>query len=444
MYFINLIGGNGPKPAFLQLGFIYLFDRLIAAYWDYNSIRRQSFFQKCRCHPIFYPIVTHLDHHHELIVTLGIGPFQIGGDCYNLSSFNSMAIGRAPNKQTMAHPKTGSNESGVRKLLSVVTPCFNESEVINLFYNEIKPVLQSLSNLDFEIIFIDNGSRDDTLEKLNNIAESDSAVRVCSLSRNFGHQIALSAGLEFATGDVVVLMDADLQHPPGAIPEFVKKWHEGFDIVSGVRTNTQSSSWLKNVSSNSFYSIFNFLSTTPIPQGVGDFCLLTKRVSDALKSMPERHRFLRGMISWTGYNRTLVTYECAERAAGQSKYSPRKMVGLAMDAVFSFSAQPVRLALRLGLTLTVLGFIYLIWTVVPGLFRGNLVPGYASLIGVSITLGGCQLAFIGLIGEYLARVFEEVKGRPIYCGFADLPGCVLHKVWCLRLGSPFWHSCMEV
>jgi glycosyltransferase involved in cell wall biosynthesis len=314
----------------------------------------------------------------------------------------------------MTASKIHSKEHGDRKLLSIVTPCYNESEVINLFYSEIKSVLQSLPDLEFEIIFVDDDSSDDTLLQLNKLAKNDPAVRVCSLTRNFGHQIALSAGLDFAVGDAVVLMDADLQHPPSSIPEFVKKWYEGYDIVSGVRTNTQGNSWFKNISSNSFYTIFNFLSPIHIPQGAGDFCLLAKRVSDSLKNMPERHRFLRGMVSWTGYNRTLVPYECADRAAGQSKYSVKKMVGLSMDAVFSFSAQPLRLALRLGLTMAFLGFIYLIWTVVPGLFRGNLVPGYASLIGVTITLGGCQLAFIGLIGEYLARVFEEVKGRPIY------------------------------
>ena len=314
----------------------------------------------------------------------------------------------------MTASKIHSNEHGDRKLLSVVTPCYNEAEVINLFYNEVKSVLQSLPDLEFEIIFVDDGSSDDTLLQLNNIAKNDPTVRVCSLTRNFGHQIALTAGLDFAVGDAVVLMDADLQHPPSLIPEFVKKWHEGYDIVSGVRTNTQGNSWFKNVSSNSFYTIFNFLSPIHIPHGAGDFCLLAKRVSDSLRNMPERHRFLRGMVSWTGYNRTLVPYECADRAAGQSKYSVRKMVGLSMDAVFSFSAQPLRLALRLGLTMAFLGFIYLIWTVVAGMFRGDLVPGYASLIGVTITLGGCQLAFIGLIGEYLARVFEEVKGRPIY------------------------------
>ncbi len=314
----------------------------------------------------------------------------------------------------MADSKRHPNEHDDRNLLSIVTPCFNESEVIGIFYKELRFALQGLSQLEFEIIFVDDGSSDDTLLQLNDIAQEDSTVSVYSLSRNFGHQTALSAGLDFATGDAVVLMDADLQHPPHLIQEFVTKWQEGYDIVSGVRSNEQGSSWFKNASSNSFYTIFNFLSPVNIPLGVGDFCLLSKRVRDSLQDMPERHRFLRGMVSWTGYSRSLVPYECAARAAGHSKYSLKKMVGLSMDAVFSFSAQPLRLALRLGLTMALFGFIYLIWTVVPGLLRGDLVPGYASLIGVTIMLGGCQLAFIGLIGEYLARVFEEVKRRPMY------------------------------
>ncbi len=320
-----------------------------------------------------------------------------------------------PSNRVSSETGDGREEhDGDKQLLSVVTPCYNESEVIGLFYREIKPIVESLANLHCEIIFVDDGSSDDTLVQLNEIAEKDPAVRVCSLSRNFGHQIALTAGLDFAVGDAVVLMDSDLQHPPSSIPDLVEKWREGYDVVSAVRTNSQGASWLKDFASNRFYSILNFLSTTRIPHGAADFCLLSQRVCSSLRNMPERHRFLRGMISWTGYSRALVPYECAKRAAGRSKYSLAKMVGLAFDAVFSFSSQPLRLALRLGLVMAVLGFAYLFWTVLSGLLRGGLVPGYASLIGVTITLGGCQLAFIGLIGQYLARVFEEVKGRPMY------------------------------
>jgi len=303
---------------------------------------------------------------------------------------------------------------GAKGLLTVVVPCYNEADMVGLFYQQLKPVLDSLSGLDHEIILVDDGSTDDTLPILNELAREDPAVRVCSLSRNFGHQIALTAGIDFAEGDAVVLMDADLQHPPEKITELVGKWREGYDVVSGVRTNTQGSSWLKDFNSRSFHLILNFLSTTRIPQGVADFNLMSRRVYGSIRQMPERHRFLRGLVSWAGFSHALVPYECGKRPAGRSKYTFAKMVGLALDAVFSFSSQPLRLALKLGTVMAVLGFVYLFWTVANGLIRGDLVPGYASLIGVTITLGGCQLIFIGLIGHYLARVFEEVKGRPIY------------------------------
>lgn len=316
--------------------------------------------------------------------------------------------------EIMEHTDNKAERSQRKLKLSVVTPCYNESEVISLFYEEIKPVLERLSDLDYEIIFVDDGSVDETLSILNEIAQSDTNVRVCSLSRNFGHQIALTAGLDFSAGDATVLMDSDLQHPPEFIPGMVEKWREGFDIVSAVRSGTQGGSKLKDITSNSFYLIFNMLSNTHVPKGAADFCLLSRRVCDALRDMPERHRLLRGMVSWAGYKRALLPYDCAERAAGHSKYSTGKMIGLALDAVFSFSAQPLKLAFRMGILMAVLGFCYLVVTIVYGLLKDGLVPGYASLIGVTITLGGCQLAFIGLIGEYLARVFEEVKGRPKY------------------------------
>ena len=301
-----------------------------------------------------------------------------------------------------------------RSLLSVIAPCYNESEVIELFYNALHPVLESLDNLDYEILFVDDGSSDDTLDKLNEIADRDPTVRVCSLSRNFGHQITLTAGLDHAAGDAVIMMDSDLQHPPSLIPELVSKWREGYDIVSAVRLRTEGESWFKGFTSRGFYSLLNALSGTKVPQGAADFCLISRRVCDSLKEMPERHRFLRGLISWVGFRRVLVPYESPQRAAGQTKYSLVKMVTLALDAVFSFSVEPLRLALRAGLTVTLLGFIYLVWTLIYGYFIKGLVPGYASLIGVTMILGGSQLIFIGLIGQYLARVFEQVKGRPIY------------------------------
>jgi dolichol-phosphate mannosyltransferase len=298
--------------------------------------------------------------------------------------------------------------------LSVVVPCYNESEVVEAFHRELSPILESLRPLQYELIFVDDGSADDTLDRLNRIAERDPSVRVCSLSRNFGHQIALTAGLEAAVGDAVIMMDSDLQHPPAVVPELVRRWREGFDVVSAVRQRTEGATLFKDSTSRGFYFLLNRLSSTKVPQGAADFCLVTRRVALALRAMPEHHRFLRGLISWAGFRRTTVPYVSPRRAAGVTKYSPVKMMILASDAIFSFSAEPLRLALRAGLTITFLGFAYLAWNLVKGFVLHTLVPGYASLIGVVTILGGCQLVFIGLIGEYLARVFEEVKRRPVY------------------------------
>ncbi len=299
-------------------------------------------------------------------------------------------------------------------LLSVVAPCYNESEVVELFYREIRPVLEALPGLNYELIFVDDGSDDDTLDQLNRIAEKNPAVRVCSLSRNFGHQIALTAGLDAAAGDAVIMMDADLQHPPALIAELVRRWREGYDIVSAIRNRTEGASWFKNLTSRSFYTLLNWLSTTKVPLGAADFCLISRRVARSLGDMPERHRFLRGLLSWAGFRRAFVDYQSPRRAAGRTKYGLVKMAALALDAVFAFSAEPLRLALRAGLAITVLGFAYLAWTLIDGYLLHALVPGYSSLIGIVTILGGCQLVFIGLIGEYLARVFEQVKGRPLY------------------------------
>jgi polyisoprenyl-phosphate glycosyltransferase len=301
-----------------------------------------------------------------------------------------------------------------RDALSVIVPCYNEAEVIDLFYREIRRVLEGLESADCELVFVDDGSSDSTLEKLNRIAEQDPVVRVCSLSRNFGHQIALTAGLDAAAGEAVIMMDADLQHPPALIPVLVRKWREGYDVVSGIRDRTEGETWFKSRTSRGFYSLLNFLSATKVPQGAADFCLISRRVARSLQKMPERHRFLRGLISWAGFRRAFVHYESPRRAAGRTKYSLIKMITLALDAVFSFSAEPLRLALRVGVVITSLGFAYLAWTLIQGYLQHNLVPGYSSLIAVTLIMGGCQLVFIGVIGQYLARVFEEVKGRPIY------------------------------
>lgn len=301
-----------------------------------------------------------------------------------------------------------------RTLISIVSPCFNEEQVIGLFYAALCKVLDKLPDYDFELIFIDDGSVDRTLDELNGLAARDRRVRVASFSRNFGHQIALTAGMDCAAGDAVITMDSDLQHPPALLPELLRRWREGNDIVSTVRQDTDGVSIFKKLSSRAFYLLLNALSGVQIPEGAADFCLVSRRVALALRSMRERHRFLRALVSWSGFPRALVPYVAAPRAAGETKYTLFKMVGLALDAILSFSTAPIRLATRLGFVITGLGFAYLAWNLILAFRTGRFAPGWASLISITMMMSGAQLIFIGLIGQYLARVFEEVKGRPMY------------------------------
>jgi polyisoprenyl-phosphate glycosyltransferase len=301
-----------------------------------------------------------------------------------------------------------------RKLLSVVCPCYNEEEVIGLFYGALKPVLASLTDLDHEIIMVDDGSRDGTLEKLSEIAARDAAVKVVSFSRNFGHQMALTAGMDHASGEAVILMDSDLQHPPAIIPQMVERWRQGAEIVSCVRKNTADATLFKKVTSTGFYYVFNAMSDVKLPIGAADFCLLDKRVCLQLSGMPERHRFLRGMVAWVGFRREFLDYVAPERAAGTSKYSLTKMLRFSAEALFSFTSMPLKVATRLGVIVTIAGLGYLAYIITRAVLWGDTVQGWPSLISVVLILGGCQLTFTGLIGEYIARIFEEVKRRPPY------------------------------
>ena len=300
------------------------------------------------------------------------------------------------------------------KLLSVVCPCYNEEEVIGLFYDELKQVLAGMRDIRHEIVLVDDGSMDGTLARLNEIAERDVGVKVVSFSRNFGHQMALTAGIDYAEGDAVVLMDSDMQHPPAIIPQMVEKWRQGAEIVSCVRGDTAGASVFKKITSKGFYVVFNAMSDTKLPIGAADFCLLGRRAYEQLRDMPERHRFLRGMVAWVGFKRDFIDYIAPERAAGTSKYSLAKMLRFSAEALFSFTSMPLKVATRLGILTTFAGFVYLAWILLRMVILHDLVPGWASLICVVLILGGFQLTFTGLIGEYLARIFEEVKGRPPY------------------------------
>jgi glycosyltransferase involved in cell wall biosynthesis len=296
--------------------------------------------------------------------------------------------------------------------LSIVVPCFNEAEILDQFYRELKSVLDTLA-LSWRLVFVDDGSTDETLDRLNALAQQDGRVLVYSLSRNFGHQVALSAGLDATTGPVL-MMDADLQHPPSLVPEMVSLWQRGHDIVSAVRRNTDEATWFKRVTADAFYRIINWLGDTQIVPGAADFCLLSERAHRALNAMPERHRFLRGMISWIGFNRAFVPFDAPKRPAGKSKYTTVRMMFLALDGLLSFSAAPMRMATRLGLALVVPGVIYFIYVMVRYVALNDFVRGWGSLIGTLLIVSGIQLVCIGIVGEYLARIFEESKRRPLY------------------------------
>ncbi len=302
----------------------------------------------------------------------------------------------------------------LRPLLSVVSPVFNEETGIRAFYSCLRSELTKLSEFEWEILLVDDGSADRTLAVIDDIASRDPVLRVIALSRNFGHQVALSAGMNFAKGQAVVLMDADLQHPPALIPAMVSLWREGNDIVSAVRERTADVSLGKRLTSSVFYRVFNALSDTKLEPGAADFCLLSRRVCRAVAQMPERHRFLRGLIAWSGFRRALIPYDAPARQFGRSKYELRRMLSLGFNALFSFSVGPIRLAVRLGLVVAAIGAAYLGYILIRYILFGDLVAGWGSLMCAVLILGGLQIVFIGLIGEYVGRVYEQVKGRPLY------------------------------
>jgi dolichol-phosphate mannosyltransferase len=299
--------------------------------------------------------------------------------------------------------------------LAVVCSFFDEEAAVDPFYARLRAVLAGeLSHVEARLVFVDDGSTDATRARLERLAEDDPRIRVLALSRNFGQQAALSAGLDVARGDAVVLMDSDLQHPPEVLPAMVARWLEGHAVVSAVRRDTADSSLLKRLSSRAFYRLFNLLSDVPLVPGAADFTLLSREAARVLRRMPERHRFLRGMVAWTGFEAASVPYVAPARVAGRSKYGLRRMAALALDAVCSFTVRPIRVAAKVGLTVAGLGLVYLAYAVVRALLYGDVVPGWASILCTVIILGGMNLFFLGVVGEYVARVYQEVKSRPIY------------------------------
>jgi dolichol-phosphate mannosyltransferase len=306
-----------------------------------------------------------------------------------------------------ASPKPG------RTILSVVVPCYNEEEVIQETHKRLSAMLAGL-NVGFEIIYVNDGSRDRTLEILNDLQAKHAEVRVVSLSRNFGHQTAVTAGVDHACGDAVVLIDADLQDPPEAIATMMAKWREGFEVVYGRRTIRHGENSFKLLTAKGFYRLINLLSEVKIPLDTGDFRLMDRRVVDALQRMPERDRFVRGMVAWVGFRQYAMPYERAERFAGVSKYPLRKMIMFALDGILSFSIVPLRLATSIGVMCATFAFCGIIYAVGMRLLTSNWVSGWTLLFIAVLFLGGMQLLCLGIIGEYVGRTYRESKRRPLY------------------------------
>lgn len=302
-----------------------------------------------------------------------------------------------------------------RKLLSIVVPLYNEERAVPVFFESATAVLDKLAGLSCEFVCVNDGSGDATLEKLLAAREKyGERVKIVDLSRNFGKEAALTAGLDLAGGDAVIPMDCDLQDPVELIPELVRKWEEGYEVVLAKRTDRSSDSYLKSHTAGLFYRLFNLVSDTPIPENVGDFRLLSRNAVDALKRLPERRRFMKGLFAWIGFRQATVEYSRKTRVSGGTKFTYSMLFDFALEGLASFSPAPLRWVLYMGLMTGTVAFLYAAYIVLRTLVYGVDVPGYASLITIMLFLGGVQLVGLGIAGEYIGRVYMEAKERPIY------------------------------
>jgi dolichol-phosphate mannosyltransferase len=303
--------------------------------------------------------------------------------------------------------------------LSVIVPCFNEEEVIEVTHERLARALGQIAP-DFEIIYVDDGSRDRTAELLHKIQSGSPNARVIRLSRNFGHQIAVTAGVEYARGAAVVLIDADLQDPPEVIADMVAKWREGYHVVYGQRAERSGETRFKLWTARAFYRLINRLSEVPIPLDTGDFRLMDRAVVDALGRMREKHRMLRAMTSWVGFRQIAVPYSRAERFAGSSKYPLRKMLAFALDGIISFSAIPLRVVTTVGLAFSALSVLGILYAIVLRVMTENWVPGWTLIFIAVMLIGGLQFIFLGVMGEYIGRIYSEAKDRPLFLVMEEL------------------------
>lgn len=301
-----------------------------------------------------------------------------------------------------------------KKIISILVPCYNEEVVLNQFYQRLSQVITNIPQYDFQFMFINDGSKDQTLDIMRELHEKDSRVSYVNLSRNFGKEIAMIAGIDYLTGDAAIIMDADLQDPPELIPEMISWWEKGYQDVSAKRRSRAGESFFKKWSSHAFYTVLQKMSSVPMQRDVGDFRLLDKQCLNALRLMRESQRYTKGLFSWIGFEKKEVLFDRDARAAGKTKWNYWKLLNLAIEGITSFTIAPLRASAFVGCILAFIALLYMLFIVLRTLICGEDVPGYPSLVSIILFIGGIQLFFLGIIGEYLGRVFNESKFRPLY------------------------------
>lgn len=299
------------------------------------------------------------------------------------------------------------------QLISIVVPMYFEEEVAQECYNRLKSVMDK-TGYDYEFVFVNDGSTDRTIDILTEIALKDKRAKVINFARNFGHQNAVTAGIDYAKGDAIVIIDADLQDPPEVIPLMIEKWKEGYEVVYGKRKTRKGETWFKLVTAKYFYKFLNYMSEIDIPKDTGDFRIIDRKVADVFQQMTERNRFIRGMISWVGFKQTYIEYERDERFAGETKYPLKKMLKFASDGIISFSTKPLKMVMILGFLSVFVSIAVLLYALIVKIFGINVEPGWTSIMVAITFFSGIQLLGLGIVGQYLARIYDESKNRPIY------------------------------
>lgn len=302
----------------------------------------------------------------------------------------------------------------MKELISIVVPMYFEEEVAEECYRRLTEVMTT-NKFNYELVFVNDGSTDRTLDILVELASEDDKVKVINFSRNFGHQNAVTAGIDYAKGDAIVIIDADLQDPPELIPDLVNKWREGYDVVYAKRKKRKGETWFKLLTAKWFYKFLNYMSDIDIPKDTGDFRLIDRKVAAVFRRMTERNRFIRGMISWIGFKQTYIEYERDERFAGETKYPLKKMLKFASDGIIAFSTKPLRIVTWIGFFSVILSFLVLLYSLVVKLFDlGDVQAGWTSIMVAITFFGGVQLLGLGIVGQYIARIYDESKNRPVY------------------------------